>query len=117
MLDQKAKELGRLIGQSDQYKALKRANESLGRDAEAVQRLTRMEALRTEAQRLLESGQEPTEDMEREMDELLGKVQVSGVYQQVIAAQENYDKLMMKVNAAISEGIKAGAESSIITLG
>lgn len=116
MLDAKAKELGRLIGQSDQYKALKRANELLGGDRDAVTMLRRMEELRADAQRLIEGGQEPTEEMEQEMDRLLSHVQGSPIYQQVVAAQANYDKMMMQVNAWIGEGIKAGAASPIITL-
>ena len=35
MIDAKAKELGRMLGQSDQYKALKRANDGLGADPDA----------------------------------------------------------------------------------
>lgn len=116
MIDSKAKELGRLIGQSDQYKALKRANDGLGADKDSVTMLRRMEELRTNAQRLIEGGQEPTAEMEREMDELLGRVQGSAAYQSAVAAQENFDKLMMQVNNWIAEGIKAGAASPIITL-
>ncbi|HEX4934757.1 MAG TPA: YlbF family regulator [Gemmatimonadaceae bacterium] len=116
MIDQKAKELGRLIGQSDQYKALKRANDGLGADRDSVTMLRRMEELRTDAQRMIESGQEPTADMEREMDELLGRVQGNPSYQAAVAAQENFDKLMMQVNNWIAEGIKTGAASPIITL-
>jgi cell fate (sporulation/competence/biofilm development) regulator YlbF (YheA/YmcA/DUF963 family) len=116
MIDQKAKDLGRLIGQSDQYKALKRSNDGLGADKEAVTMLRRMEELRTNAQQLIEGGQEPTAEMEAEMDALLSRVQVSPVYQQAVAAQENFDKLMMQVNNWIAEGIKSGAASPIITL-
>ncbi len=116
MIDAKAKELGRMLGQSDQYKALKRANDGLGADQGAVTMLRRMEQLRGDAQRLIEGGQEPTQEMEQEMDDLLGKVQVSPAYQQAVAAQENFDKLMMQVNNWIAEGIKAGAASPIITL-
>ncbi len=75
-----------------------------------------METLRREAQNLLRSGQEPTSEMEQELDDLLSKVQVTGAYQRAIAAQENFDKLMMQVNQWIAEGIKAGAASPIITL-
>src|SRR5690606_38669666 len=116
MIDTKAKELGRLIGQSEQYKALKRSNDGLGADKDTVTMLRRMEELRTNAQAMIEGGQEPTAEMEREMDELLGRVQVSPVYQQAVAAQENFDKLMMQVNSWIAEGIKSGAASPIITL-
>jgi hypothetical protein len=55
--------------------------------------------------------------MERNLDELLGKVQTNAAYQRVVVAQENFDKLMMRVNDWILEGIQKGATSSIITLG
>lgn len=117
MLDQKAKELGRLIGQSDEYKSLRRSNEGLGEDRDAVAMLRRMEELRVKAQQMIERGEEPTAEMELELDELLSKVQVNPVYQRAVVAQENFDKLMMKVNNWIGEGIKSGAVSPIITLG
>jgi cell fate (sporulation/competence/biofilm development) regulator YlbF (YheA/YmcA/DUF963 family) len=116
VLDQKAKDLGRLIGQSPEYQAVKRANEALHNDRDAVTALNRMEQLRQEAQRMLQRGQEPSEEMERELDELLTKVQANPTYQRAIAAQENFDKLMIQVNGHISEGMKAGAASPIITL-
>jgi len=117
MIEDKAKELGRIIGQSSEYQAVKRANESLGDDRDAVALLRRMEELRIEAQRLIERGERPTEQMERDLDDLLTKVQTNPTYQRLVSAQENYDKLMMKVNDWIVDGIKKGATSSIITLG
>jgi hypothetical protein len=41
-MEQKARELGRLIGQSSEYQALKRANENLSADREAATVLNRM---------------------------------------------------------------------------
>ena len=117
MIDDKAKELGRLIGQSSEYQAVKRANDALGGDTEAVTLLQQMETLRTDAQRMIERGERPSDEMEQSLDELLGKVQRNATYQRLVVAQENYDKLMMKVNDWIVEGIKKGATSSIITLG
>jgi cell fate (sporulation/competence/biofilm development) regulator YlbF (YheA/YmcA/DUF963 family) len=117
MLEQKGRDLGRLIGQSSEYQGLKRANESLSEDREAVALLRRMEELRGTAQNMIERGTEPSEEMERELDELLSKVQVNPSYQRALVAQSNFDKLMMQVNTWISEGIKSGAASPIITLG
>jgi cell fate (sporulation/competence/biofilm development) regulator YlbF (YheA/YmcA/DUF963 family) len=117
MLDQKGKELGRLIGQSSEYQALKRSNESLSEDREAVTLLRRLEELRGTAQTMIDNGGNPTDEMERELDELLSKVQVNPAYQRALVAQSNFDKLMMQVNNWIAEGIKSGATSSIITLG
>ena len=117
MIEQKGKDLGRLIGQSSEYQALKRSNESLSEDREAVTLLRRMEELRGTAQAMIENGCNPTEEMERELDDLLAKVQVNPAYQHALVAQTNFDKLMMQVNQWIAEGIKSGAASPIITLG
>jgi cell fate (sporulation/competence/biofilm development) regulator YlbF (YheA/YmcA/DUF963 family) len=117
MLEERARELGRLIGQSPEYQAVKRANEALNGDREAVDLLRRMEQIRRDAQRMIEGGEEPTMEMEQQLDQLLGQVQGNGVYQRAISAQENFDKIMLRVNDWIMDGIKKGATSSIITLG
>ena len=117
MIEEKGRELGRHIGQSREYQELKRANDALAQDQEAVKLLKQMEALRGDAQRMIERGQRPTPDMEKQLDDLLSKVQVQPVYQRLLAAQENFDKLMQRVNELILEGIEKGAASPIIMLG
>jgi cell fate (sporulation/competence/biofilm development) regulator YlbF (YheA/YmcA/DUF963 family) len=117
MIEGKAKELGRLIGQSAEYKAVKRANDALGEDKAAVALLQKMEQLRHNAQSMIQRGERPTEEMEKELDGLLGQVQTQSVYQRLVSAQENFDKVMSKVNDWIVDGIEKGAQSSIITLG
>jgi cell fate (sporulation/competence/biofilm development) regulator YlbF (YheA/YmcA/DUF963 family) len=117
MIEEKARELGRLIGQSKEYQELKRANDSLGQDPEAVKLLKAMDGLRADAQRMIERGERPTAEMEQQLDELLGKVQVQPAYQRLITAQENFDKQMSRVNEWILDGIDKGAASPIIMLG
>ncbi|HKW49857.1 MAG TPA: YlbF family regulator, partial [Gemmatimonadaceae bacterium] len=78
--------------------------------------LQQMEQLRLEAQRLLQRGERPTEEMERKLDTLLSQIQSKTTYQRLLVAQENFDKVMSKVNDWILEGIEKGATSSIITL-
>ncbi len=117
MLEDKAKELGRIIGQSEEYKAVKRSTDALNGDAEAMKLLARLEELRAEAGQLMQQGQQPTQAMEEELDTLLGTVQSNVLYQRAVAAQENFDKIMYQVNNWILEGIKKGSTSSIITLG
>jgi len=117
MIEDKAKELGRLIGQSPEYQAVKRANDALSQDSAAVALLRQMEQLRMNAQQMIQRGERPTEEMEKELDSLLGQVQGQTVYQRLVAAQENFDKIMGKVNDWIVDGIERGAASSIITLG
>jgi len=117
MIEQKAKELGRMIGQSSEYQAVKRANDALGQDNAAVELLKKMEQLRVDAQQMIQRGERPTEQMEKDLDALLGQVQSQTAYQRLVSAQENFDKLMARVNDWIVDGIEKGATSSIITLG
>ena len=117
MIEDKAKDLGRLIGQSPEYKEVKRANDGLSEDRETITLLQKMEQLRLDAQRMLQRGERPTEEMEKQLDELLTQIQRKPTYQRLLVAQENFDKTMGRVNEWILEGIEKGAASPIITLG
>lgn len=114
MLEDKAKDLGRSIGQSEEYKAVKRTSEALSNDREAATLLRQMEQIRQEAQAQIDRGEQTPEAAERQLDELLQQVQGNAAYQRAVAAQENFDKLMLRVNQWIGDGIRAGATSSII---
>lgn len=114
MLEDKAKDLGRSIGQSEEYKAVKRSSEALNNDREASTILRQMEQIRHEAQAMMERGEEPTADMEQQLETLLQQVQGNPAYQRAISAQDNFDKLMLRVNQWIADGIRTGATSSII---
>lgn len=114
MLEDKAKDLGRSIGQSDEYKAVKRSSEALNSDREATTILRQMEKIRQDAQAMIDRGEEPTNDMEQQLDALLQQVQGNPAYQAAISAQDNFDKLMLRVNQWIADGIRTGATSSII---
>jgi cell fate (sporulation/competence/biofilm development) regulator YlbF (YheA/YmcA/DUF963 family) len=117
MIEDRAKELGRLVGQSTEYLAVKRASDALNEDKETVDLLQKMEQLRVNAQRMMQRGDRPTDEMERELDTLLGQIQGRPTYQRLVVAQENFDKIMGRVNDWILEGIEKGAASPIITLG
>ncbi|MBI1966670.1 MAG: YlbF family regulator [Gemmatimonadetes bacterium] len=117
MIDEKAQELGRLLGQSEEYKALRRASERLREDAEVQRQLADVERLAQAIELTTQQGQEPSREKVEQYDRALQSVQGSPVYQQVVAAQTNFEKLMAKVNERIFDGMKKGAASPIITLG
>lgn len=116
MLEEKAKDVGRLVGQSSEYQTLKRSSEALNSDREAVTLLQEMEKLRGAAQELIQRGENPTPEMEHQLDAMLEKIQTQPAYQRAVSAQENFDKLMLRVNQWIMDGMKKGAASPIITL-
>jgi cell fate (sporulation/competence/biofilm development) regulator YlbF (YheA/YmcA/DUF963 family) len=117
VIDQKASELGRLLGQSEEYKVLLRASERMKEDATCRQQLAEVERIAQDIERAAQEGREPAKDQVEKYDRALQSVQANPVYQQVVAAQANFEKLMAKVNAKIYEGMKQGAASPIITLG
>ena len=117
MIDEKAQDLGRLLGQSDEYKALLRASQRLKEDAETQQLLEEVERLAQTIEGAAQQGKEPAREHVERYDEILKSVQRSPVYQQMVSAQANFEKLMAKVNAQIYEGMQKGAASPIITLG
>jgi cell fate (sporulation/competence/biofilm development) regulator YlbF (YheA/YmcA/DUF963 family) len=117
MLSERALELGRLIGQSTEYQAVKRANAALNEDKAAMGLLQKMEGLRTAAQQMIERGEQPTAEMEQQLDDLLSEVQTNPVYQRMVVSNENFDKIMVQVNQWILDGMRKGSASPIITLG
>lgn len=113
----KALELGRLIGQSEEYQALRRARESLGDAPELRRRFERLEELAVSLEQGALEGKEPDPSQGAEYNRLFEEVQADPRYQQLVAAQTNFDKLMVRVQERILEGIRRAAESRIITLG
>jgi cell fate (sporulation/competence/biofilm development) regulator YlbF (YheA/YmcA/DUF963 family) len=96
---------------------MKRVSQSLHGDQKASALLREMEQLQMDAQRMIERGEQPAPEMEQRLDALLGEVQGNRAYQDMVVAQENFDKIMGRVNEWILEGIRSGAASPIITLG
>jgi len=86
-------------------------------DATCRQLLAEVERIAQDIERAAQEGREPAKDQVEKYDRALQSVQANSVYQQVVAAQANFEKLMAKVNARIYEGMKQGAASPIITLG
>jgi cell fate (sporulation/competence/biofilm development) regulator YlbF (YheA/YmcA/DUF963 family) len=113
-IQEKAREIGRLVAQSNEYQALKRANQRLGEDRETVTLLNRLADLQDRVTAALQRGEDLSEEQQSEYETLIGDLQGRSLYQSVVAAQENFDRLMMRVNEEIANGIEAGDQSRII---
>ena len=114
MIDEKAMDLGRTIGQSTEFKALRRAESALRDDTEAQANMEAIQALREE---LGERPEEAAVEVYRKaVGELQMSLQVIPAAQAYSVALENFEKLMARVNEKIGEGMEKGATSSIITI-
>jgi len=116
MLD-KAEELGRAIGQTNEYQALRRAQEVLEGAEGLADQIRRLQELAATLERHAVEGKDPPEDAVNEYDRLMGEVQAHAGYQSLVAAQSNFDKMMVRVHERMAEGMRQGGQSSIITLG
>ncbi len=116
MIEDKAQELGRLIGQSNEYQALRRAEQAVRDDPEAQQALETVARLTREFEAMVAQGQSPDEAQAQSYETQLRAFDMSPVGQTYVVARTNVDKLMQRVNQAIGEGIERGATSGIITL-
>jgi cell fate (sporulation/competence/biofilm development) regulator YlbF (YheA/YmcA/DUF963 family) len=116
VIDATAQQLGKLIGQGEEYRALMRAREGLDGDKELAEKLKRLEQLAAGLQQRVASGEEPDKAEAEEYDRLFGEVQSNISYQRLVAAQSNFDKVMHHVQEQILDGMRQGGESRIITL-
>ena len=117
MIWDKAQELGRLIGQSPEYQALRRAETSLREDKDTVTKLEQIQTLARQVDQVVAQGQMPDEATAESYETAVRDLETSPVGQAYVVARSNFEKLMNRVNQQISEGMEKGAASSIITLG
>ncbi|MFZ5624220.1 MAG: YlbF family regulator [Gemmatimonadota bacterium] len=117
MIWDKAEELGRLIGQSNEYKALRRAESDLRSDKETQAKLERIQQLARQVDQMVAQGQMPDQATGEAYEAAVRELETSPVGQAYVVARANFEKLMAKVNQQISSGMEKGAASAIITLG
>jgi cell fate (sporulation/competence/biofilm development) regulator YlbF (YheA/YmcA/DUF963 family) len=113
----KAQELGRQIGQSAEYQALRRAESTLREDKDTVAKLDQIQTLARQVDQMVAGGQMPDPATAESYENAVRDLEMSPVGQAYVVARSNFEKLMAKVNQQISEGMEKGATSSIITLG
>ena len=116
MIWDKAEELGRLIGQTPEYQALRRAETALRDDQETVTKLDQIQNLARQVDQAVSTGQMPDDATTESYETAVRDLETSPVGQAYVVARSNFEKLMARINQQISEGIEKGASSSIITL-
>jgi cell fate (sporulation/competence/biofilm development) regulator YlbF (YheA/YmcA/DUF963 family) len=116
MIEEKAQELGRLIGQSPEYQTLRRAEKALQEDAETRARLEKIDELARLIDEQVAQRKVPEEGTVNAYETAVRDLEVSTQGQAYVTARANYEKLMAKVNQQMHSGIERGSSSSIITL-
>ena len=109
-----AKDLGKVLAQTEEYQTLKHTVSGTADDRELAELRTELEDLEGQIEAALRGGNEPTEELKAGYEAAVGRLQASATYQRLVSAQANFDKVLLKVNHTIQQGITEGAESRII---
>ncbi len=109
-----AKDLGRALAQTEEYQTLKQTIAGSADDRELAELRAELEGLEDQIEASLRGGNEPSDELKSGYEEAVGRLQTSATYQRLVSAQANFDKVLLKVNQTIQEGIAEGAESRII---
>ena len=117
MIWDKAEELGRLIGQTPEYKALRRAETALRDDQDAQGKVDLIQRLARQMDEQVAQGQMPDQAAAETYEQAVRDLEVSPSGQAYAVARANFEKVMIKVNQLIAQGMEKGATSNIITLG
>jgi len=104
----KAKELGKEIRKTEQYRELERVSENMQEDAEANQMVREIQDLQQQIQFAQQSGVQPSQEQIEEFNNLKSKMDTSLTIQAYAKAQNDFSEFMQDVNNAISEGISPG---------
>jgi len=113
-LREMATDLGRALAQTDEYQVLKRAVTSADADHVIAESRTELEGLERRIEEAMRTGVEPDEALKKEYEEAVLRLQANSTYQVLVSAQSNFEKVILKVNQTIQEGIDKGAESRIV---
>jgi cell fate (sporulation/competence/biofilm development) regulator YlbF (YheA/YmcA/DUF963 family) len=113
----KAEELGRLIGQTPEYKALRRAEAGLRDDQDAQAKVDQIQKLARQMDELVAQGQMPDQATAESYEQAVRDLELSPSGQSYAVARANFEKVMIRVNQLIAQGMEKGATSNIITLG
>ncbi len=113
-IEELAESLGRALGGTPEYRTLATARECADDDREMVRLRNRLVEIEGSVQSALQRGDQPDAgDMEK-YEAALGELQALSVYQSLVAAQANFDRIMHRVDAAMQEGMRTGSSSPII---
>jgi len=113
----KAEELGRLIGQTPEYKTLRRTETTLREDKDSQAKVDLIQTLARQMDELVAQGQMPDQPAAEQYETAVRDLEISPTGQAYAVARANFEKVMIKVNQLIAQGMDKGATSSIITLG
>jgi cell fate (sporulation/competence/biofilm development) regulator YlbF (YheA/YmcA/DUF963 family) len=110
----RARELGQGLGRTDEYQALRRAISAADDDRELVEARNQLLEIEQKIAQQVSGGEDPGSDIAAEYENAVSGLQVLAGYQRLVVAQANFDKIMARVNEAITGGMDEVGTSRIV---
>ncbi len=101
----RARELGKEIRTTEEYKELERTTGNIKDDADANKMIQDIQELQQQIQFAQQSGVQPSQEQIDNFNSLKGKMDTSLTIQAYAKAQNDFSDFMQTVNNAIGEGI------------
>lgn len=111
---EQARSLGNALARTDEFQALHRARKAMDDEREIAELVSELQRLEGSLAADLRAGKEPDKAVAEEYEANASRLQANPIYQRLVAAQANFDKVLQKVNGTIAQGMDEGAESRII---
>ncbi len=102
---EKAKELGREIKNTPEFKELEKANENIKEDQLASKIIEDINDIQQKISFSQNSGVQPSPEHVSQFNDLKDKMESNLTIQSFMKAQEKFSEVMQNINSAISEGI------------
>ncbi len=107
----KAKELGREIRDTAEYKELERVTQNVEGDSQAGDLIKEIQELQQQIQFAQQSGVQPSAEQIERFNTLKSEMDSSLTIQAYAKAQNDFSEFMQSVNKSISQGINPKIES------
>jgi cell fate (sporulation/competence/biofilm development) regulator YlbF (YheA/YmcA/DUF963 family) len=105
LIEQKAKELGEEIRNTEQYKVLETAGQKLKDDESAQDLIKELQEVQKQIEFAQRSGVPPTQEQGESFNAIRQKMEANSSVQEFMKAQQQFNTVMETVNNAIGKGI------------
>jgi cell fate (sporulation/competence/biofilm development) regulator YlbF (YheA/YmcA/DUF963 family) len=109
-----AQALGQALGRTEEYQALRKAAQAVDDDRELTTLRNDLDRLEAELMAYLRAGKEPPEEDRTRYETLAQDLQSRPLYQRVVAAQANFDKVLQRTNETMARAMQEAGQSRII---
>lgn len=105
---EKAQELGDLISNSQELEAIKKAEEAMYNDSTANELIQEFQKKQVAANNAHMNGEEVSEDLMKELEEIQNKMQDNALISNYLDAQDKFNQILQSVNYIISKALNGG---------